>query len=201
MLAVAAFCFASFFATWFATRERTAPNQATAATSGQQASGSQATATAAALDAARSQAARGSAAPGAALPQHAEVLVTPLFDASTRLEALQPSKLRFRARRVGSGEPATGVDLSVSVVQAPGLPQLPLPVRDLGGGVYEAEFVPPTPGEFTALLAARGQPPRSVRLSVLGEPDEAVDAAGSTGAFSAGAGHRGAGHASAHRGR
>ena len=201
ILAVAGFGCACIFAIWFATREGPSAGQATPATSEQQVTRSQGAPTAAVLEAPRPQTVAGSATPAATPAHDAQVLVTPLLDATMRLEALQPTTLRFRAQRVGSGDPATGVDLSISVVQGPGKPQLPLQVGEVGGGVYEAAFVPPGPGEFMALVTARGQSTRSVRLGVVAEPDEAGDPQGASRAISSGAGHRGGGRVTTRRGR
>lgn len=194
-LSVAGFGLACTFVIWFATRERLPPEQVSPARSEEQASRRQGDESAAVPPPQPRREA--TAAPAAAPAQRTEVLVTPLFDESARLEVHQQATLRFQAHHT-SGEAATGVELSVSV-QAPGKPPLPLPVRELGLGIYEAGFVPPEPGELMALLTVRGQSTRSVRLSVIGPPDETADAPGPGGESWSGARHRGGG--ATHRGR
>ena len=105
--------------------------------------------------------------------------MTPYFDASTRFEQRKAATLKFMAQRGKPAVLASGEDLSVSVFHLPGRQEARLPVRELGGGMYEAEFVPDLPGDFALTVSSGGQPAHTtapVALAVVETPGEGAAA-------------------------
>jgi hypothetical protein len=103
--------------------------------------------------AARAPAATLKPAPSAPRPR---VRLTPLFAPNSRLELGRIAALEFRAEHEGSGAPAAREKISVSALRVGERIEEPLPVRELAGGVYRAEFVPRAPGQFVLAAASRG---------------------------------------------
>jgi hypothetical protein len=105
-------------------------------------------------------------APG---PPRPPVRLTPLFHANARLEVGKTAALEFRAQQEGSGAAATRERISVSALMVGERIEKPLPVREMGGGVYRAEFTPREPGQFVVAASSRGLLASTVSVVV---PDE-----------------------------
>ncbi len=93
----------------------------------------------------------------AARRRSAPVRVEPLLDQST-VAVGTPVQLRFRLTDPASGLPATGVgDLVMMAYTISGEWQVRAPARELGAGVYAAEFVPPEAATYTVIVECRSR--------------------------------------------
>jgi len=93
----------------------------------------------------------------AARRRSAPVRVEPLLDQST-VAVGTPVRLRFRLTDPASGLPATGVDdLVMMAYTISGEWQVRAPAREVGAGIYAAEFVPPEAGTYTVIVECRSR--------------------------------------------
>lgn len=102
------------------------------------------------------------------------VTFAPLFDPRTRFKPKSTFKLRFRARAAGA---PVGLD-DISFVLRHGDAGSPLPVRELGKGVFEVPFTPGGPGQYAVVASIRGAPADAiapVRLGVVGVAEGLIE--------------------------
>ncbi|HEY6321108.1 MAG TPA: hypothetical protein VJA16_06090 [Thermoanaerobaculia bacterium] len=93
----------------------------------------------------------------AARRRSAPVRVEPLLDERT-VAAGTAVRLRFRLTDPASGLPATGVDdLVMMAYTISGEWQVRAPAREVGAGIYAAEFVPPEAGTYTVIVECRSR--------------------------------------------
>ena len=113
----------------------------------------------------------------AAVPISRQFIVTPLFDTFARFERRRSAELDFRVERVPFGL-ATGLDLTMSVLDVTTKKEARLRVRETGEGVYEAEFDAQHAGRYELRVAVPGAVAalaRPVLLVVVDRVDEAVE--------------------------
>jgi hypothetical protein len=99
-------------------------------------------------------------------PPKPSVRLTPLFQPNARLELGRTAALEFRAEREGSAAAATHEKISVSALMVGEKVEKVLPVREMGAGLYRAEFTPRAPGQFVLAAASRGQLATTVSVVV-----------------------------------
>jgi len=93
----------------------------------------------------------------AARRRSAPVRVEPLLDERT-VAVGTAVRLRFRLTDPASGLPATGVDdLVMMAYTISGEWQVRAPAREVGAGIYAAEFVPPEAGTYTVIVECRSR--------------------------------------------
>ena len=93
----------------------------------------------------------------AARRRSAPVRVEPLLDERT-VAVGTAVRLRFRLTDPASGAPATGVDdLVMMAYTISGEWQVRAPAREVGAGIYAAEFVPPEAGTYTVIVECRSR--------------------------------------------
>lgn len=93
----------------------------------------------------------------AARRRSAPVRVEPLLDERT-VAVGTAVRLRFRLTDPASGLPATGVDdLVMMAYTISGEWQVRAPAREVGAGIYAAEFVPPEAGAYTVIVECRSR--------------------------------------------
>jgi len=84
-------------------------------------------------------------------PARAEALIE-----TRRTAARQPVRLRFRLADPNTGQPLDGLeDVQIMLYRSPGNWQDRRAARQVAPGIYEAEIVPPEPGQYKAVVECK----------------------------------------------
>jgi hypothetical protein len=105
------------------------------------------------------------------------VSLQPLFDIQKRFKPKKTFLLRFRVQDAVSGASLPLKDVSF-LVKGPKEPEVVVPARKLGSGVFVVPFTPAGPGRYAVLAAVRGAPVGSIapiHLGVVGVSDGLIE--------------------------